>query len=109
MEKEKGTKWNWKVSMFRSSIIERIIWKAPLYPLRAIYVNVRNASREGEKTGKKLETLSFSIHHSEKNIKAPTKTLKDLQTRNGSEPYILLSFLLLHIFHILWYIENDVN
>ncbi|MCD6301331.1 MAG: hypothetical protein J7L82_04595 [Staphylothermus sp.] len=47
-------KWNWKVSMFRNSIIERIAWKAPLYSIKTLYVNPRNTSKEGEKTGKKL-------------------------------------------------------
>lgn len=50
----KGGKWNWKVSMFRSSIIERIAWKAPLYSIKTVYVNPRNTSKEGEKISKKL-------------------------------------------------------
>ena len=50
----KGSMWNWIVSMFRNSIIERITWKAPLYSLKTIYVNPRNTSREGERIGKKL-------------------------------------------------------
>ena len=47
-------KWNWKVSMFRNSIIERMTWKAPLYSMKVIYVDPRNTSKEGEKVGKKL-------------------------------------------------------
>ncbi|NPA70898.1 MAG: transposase [Crenarchaeota archaeon] len=50
----KGRKWNWKVSMFRNSIIEKITWKAPLYSMKTIYVNPRNTSKEGEKIGKRL-------------------------------------------------------
>jgi len=50
----RGSKWNWKVSMFRNSIIERIAWKAPLYSMKIIYVNPRNTSKEGEKEGEKL-------------------------------------------------------
>ena len=50
----KGNKWNWKVSMFRNSIIERISWKSALYSLKVVYVNPRNTSREGEKVGEKL-------------------------------------------------------
>ncbi len=52
-ERRRG-KWNWKVSMFRNSIIERITWKAPLYSMKIIYVNPRNTSKEGESIGKKL-------------------------------------------------------
>ncbi len=50
----RGAKWNWKVSMFRNSIIERITWKIPLYSMKVIYVDPRNTSKEGEKVGKKL-------------------------------------------------------
>ncbi len=50
----KGGKWNWKVSMFRSSIIERITWKTLLYSMKTTYINPRNTSKEGEKIGKKL-------------------------------------------------------
>jgi len=48
------TKWNWKLSMFRNSIVERITWKAPLYSMKAIYIDPRNTSKEGEKIGEKL-------------------------------------------------------
>ncbi len=51
----KGTRWNWKVSMFRNSMIERIAWKASLYSMKTVYVNPRNTGREGEKIGRKLE------------------------------------------------------
>ena len=47
-------KWNWKVSMFRNSIIERMTWKAPLYSMKVTYVDPKNTSKEGEKIGKKL-------------------------------------------------------
>jgi len=50
----RGRKWNWKVSMFRNSIIERITWKAPLYSMKTVYINPRNTSKEGEKVGEKL-------------------------------------------------------
>ncbi len=50
----KGRKWNWKVSMFRNSIIEKITWKAPLYSIKTVYINPRNTSKEGIKIGKKL-------------------------------------------------------
>lgn len=49
----RGNKWNWKVSMFRNSIIEGIMWKAPLYSMKTVYVNPKNTSREGERIGKK--------------------------------------------------------
>ena len=50
----KGSKWNWKVSMFRNSIIERIAWKIPLYSMKTIYVNPKNTSKEGKRIGRKL-------------------------------------------------------
>ncbi len=52
--KRRGREWNWKVSMFRNSIIERITWKTPLYSIKTIYVNPRNTSKKGEKMGRKL-------------------------------------------------------
>ena len=48
-------KWNWRVSMFRNTIIERIAWKTPLYSMKTVYVNPRNTSKEGERIGRKLE------------------------------------------------------
>ncbi len=78
----KGRKWNWKVSMFRSSIIERITWKAPLYSMKTIYINPRNTSKEGEKIGRKLGLdrhlgsayiLAKRILKNYKNLKRPTK------------------------------------
>ena len=30
----KNSYWNWKVATFRSSVIERIVWKAPLYGIK---------------------------------------------------------------------------
>ena len=50
----KGSAWNWKISMFRNSIIERITWKAPLYSMKVFHVDPRNTSKEGEKIGEKL-------------------------------------------------------
>ncbi|RLF07048.1 MAG: hypothetical protein DRJ64_03810 [Thermoprotei archaeon] len=43
--------YNWKVSVFRSSVIEAIAVKAPLYSIRVIYVNPRGTtcSREHDK------------------------------------------------------------
>ena len=40
----RGRKWNWKVSMFRSSIIERISWKAPLYAMEVRYVDPKGTT-----------------------------------------------------------------
>ncbi len=40
--------------MFRNSIIEQITWKAPIYSIKTVYINPRNASKEGIKIGKKL-------------------------------------------------------
>ncbi len=54
MKKGRGDTRNWKLSMFRNSIIEKITWKAPLYSMKTIYVNPRNTSRKGERIGKKL-------------------------------------------------------
>ena len=43
---DRGTRnYNYKVSVFRNSIIERLIWKAPLYGLRAILVNPKGTTR----------------------------------------------------------------
>jgi len=44
----RGRKWNWKVSMFRNSVIERITWKAPLYALNVRYVDPRGTTRSRE-------------------------------------------------------------
>ncbi|MEM1857621.1 MAG: hypothetical protein QXP89_04470 [Desulfurococcaceae archaeon] len=54
---ERGCRsYNYKVAVFRSSIIERIAWKAPLYGLKAVYVDPRGttSSREHAETMKKL-------------------------------------------------------
>ncbi len=40
----KSKNYNYKISIFRNSIIERIIWKAPLYGLQAIPVNPRGTT-----------------------------------------------------------------
>ena len=74
--------------MFRSSIIERVTWKAPLYSMRTIYVNPRNTSKEGEKIGKKLRLdrhLGSAYIIAKRTLKNLTKTLKDLQSRNCCE------------------------
>jgi len=44
----RGRKWNWKVSMFRNSIIERITWKAPLYAIEVRYVDPRGTTHSKE-------------------------------------------------------------
>ncbi len=44
----RGRKWNWKVSMFRSSIIERIAWKAPLYAMEVRYVDPKGTTHSRE-------------------------------------------------------------
>ena len=44
----RGRKWNWKVSMFRNSVIERITWKAPLYSINVKYVDPRGTTRSRE-------------------------------------------------------------
>ncbi len=44
----RGSKWNWKMSMFRSTLIERIAWKAPLYALNVEFVNPMGTSNSKE-------------------------------------------------------------
>lgn len=44
----RGRKWNWKVSMFRSRIIERITWKVPLYAINVGYVDPRGTTHSKE-------------------------------------------------------------
>ena len=44
----RGRKWNWKVSMFRSRIIERVTWKASLYSIRVAYVDPRGTTHSKE-------------------------------------------------------------
>ncbi|MEM4101721.1 MAG: hypothetical protein QXE24_03490, partial [Desulfurococcaceae archaeon] len=54
---ERGSRnYNYKVAVFRSSIIERIAWKAPLYGLKTVYVDPKGttSSREHAETMKKL-------------------------------------------------------
>ncbi|MEM3849290.1 MAG: hypothetical protein QXS42_05970 [Zestosphaera sp.] len=50
-----GRNYNYKVAVFRSSIIERILWKAPLYGLKIVYVDPKGttSSREHAETMKK--------------------------------------------------------
>ncbi len=71
----RGNMWNWKISMFRNSIIERLTWKAPLYSMKTIYVNPRNTSKEGKRIGKKL---GLDRHLGSAYIIA-RRTLKNLQ------------------------------
>jgi len=44
----KSENYNYKVSIFRNSIIERIMWKAPLYGLQAVPVNPRGTTHSEE-------------------------------------------------------------
>jgi len=44
----RGRKWNWKISMFRNNIIERIAWKAPLYAITVKYVDPRGTTHSRE-------------------------------------------------------------
>ncbi len=71
----RGSRWNWKVSMFRNSIIERITWKAPLYSIKPTYVNPKNTSKEGERIGRRL---GLDRHLGSAYIMAK-RTLKSLQ------------------------------
>jgi len=41
----KSKNYNYKVSIFRNSIIERILWKAPLYGLRVVTVSPKGTTR----------------------------------------------------------------
>jgi len=41
----KSKNYNYKVSIFRNSIIERIMWKAPLYGLQVVTVNPKGTTR----------------------------------------------------------------
>mgnify|MGYP000356629866 CR=1 FL=1 len=43
--KRKTKNYNYKVSIFRNSMIERIIWKAPLYGLKVIPINPKGTTR----------------------------------------------------------------
>ncbi|MEM4951978.1 MAG: hypothetical protein QXV81_06935, partial [Ignisphaera sp.] len=46
---ERGSRnYNYKVAVFRSSIIERIAWKAPLYGLKTVYVDPRGTTSSRE-------------------------------------------------------------
>ncbi|MEM4655965.1 MAG: hypothetical protein QXD80_03280 [Acidilobaceae archaeon] len=36
--------YNYKIAVFRSSVIERIAWNAPLYGLKAVYVGPKRNS-----------------------------------------------------------------
>lgn len=40
----KSKNYNYKVAIFRNSIIERIMWKAPLYGLQIIAVNPKGTT-----------------------------------------------------------------
>jgi len=48
--------YKYKIAIFRSSIIERIVWKVQLYGLKTVYVELRGAtsSREHTEAMKKL-------------------------------------------------------
>jgi len=54
----KHENYNYKVSVFRSSIIERIAMKAPLYSIETKYVNPRGTtnSTEHDETNEKART-----------------------------------------------------
>jgi len=47
-EDRKHEKYNYKISIFRNSIIERISWKAPLYALQVTYVSPKGTSSSKE-------------------------------------------------------------
>jgi len=47
-EDRKSKNYNYKVSIFRNSIIERITWKAPLYGLQVITVNPKETTHSKE-------------------------------------------------------------
>ena len=49
-----GKNYNYAVQTFRSSVIEMIRLKAPLYGLKTSYVDPANTSKIGEKLAKKL-------------------------------------------------------
>ncbi len=45
----RGTRdYNYKVSIFRNTVIEKILWKAPLYGLRAIPINPKGTTHSGD-------------------------------------------------------------
>ena len=46
--KRRGRYWNWKVSMFRTSIIERIAWKTPLYSINVVYIDPKGTTSSRE-------------------------------------------------------------
>lgn len=78
----KHENYNYKVASFRSSVIERIAWKAPLYGLRAVYVNPKGttSSPEHEEVMRKLRldkhaaSAYLIAKKALENLEKPTKT-----------------------------------
>ncbi len=97
----KGNKWNWKVSMFRNSIIERITWKAPLYSMKTVYIDPRNTSKEGEKIGKKLgldRHLGSAYIIAKRTLKILQRPLKTYRQETVAAPNLLFkSNISIHI------------
>ncbi len=59
---ERGTpNYNWKVSTFRSSIIERIAMKAPLYAMNVKFVNPKGTTNSKEHD-KIMQKFGFDKH-----------------------------------------------
>ncbi|MEM4665267.1 MAG: hypothetical protein QW271_05935 [Sulfolobales archaeon] len=77
-----GRNYDYKVTLFRSSVVERTAWKAPLYGLKTVYVDPRetSSSREHDEAAKKLRldkhTASAYLIASRalSTLKRPTKT-----------------------------------
>ena len=72
----KNRSYNYKVSIFRSKIIERIVYKAPLYSINITYVSPKGTmhSEEYDEIMRRWirETYSFSLLNS---VKVPKITL----------------------------------
>lgn len=74
--------YNYRVSMFKCSIIERIEWKTPLYGLKVAYVDPRgtSSSQEHAETMRKLRLDKYTTSayltalRALETLEKPTKT-----------------------------------
>lgn len=73
----KHESYNCKVAIFRSSVIERISWRAPLYGLKVVYVGPRGTSKSREHTIV-MQKLRLDKHSASAYLIAK-RTLKILQ------------------------------
>lgn len=57
----KSRNYNWKVSIFRNSVIEKIAWKAPLYGMKVIYIDPKETTH-GKKHDEIMRKFGLDRH-----------------------------------------------